>query len=446
MDLYRRRDQSLLTSIPVKANKLLQVVLFLAVIIVVRLWHLSAIQHEKRQEEMFRSRKKVVIQPAERGTIRDRYGNILAENRIAYRASIVYNHVREIPSVIVEKDSMGVTKKRPLRKEYIKALSSCIGKELQLDSKRVEDEIHSTAVFYGHIPYLIKDQITEEQYYRLKLLSKDWPGLVVEPYPKRHYPFGKVGSSVIGYLGPMPRERYKSILSKMQTLQAFTRKVEDVSIEDFEYPAGITSYQEAKKKLLELQERAYTISDSVGRLGVECTFEEELRGFYGKQSYFSDARGTFIRSLPGSEPPIPGKRLYLSLSIELQEFAEKLLARSEFDREHFIKKGDKAPWVRGGAIVAMLPDTGEIVALASYPRFDPNNFTSGKRYEYYWEQPVIRYLEGEQYLKCVWNGLVPMSREVYSEKKDLWEEESIPLTWDRFLQAILPQDSPLFYY
>lgn len=446
MVFQRHIDKSSFNAIPIKANKLLQLILILLIVIGIKLWHLSVIQHDTRLDSALKARKKVVVEPADRGTIRDRYNILLAHNKIAYRVNLIYNQMLQIPQVAFETDASGAKKKRYPRREYIQNLSSKLAAVLQLDPLRIEDEIHSNAVFYGHTPYLIKDQISESEYYKLRMMEKDWPGLSCQRYPKRHYPCGKVGSHVIGYLGPMPKARYDAILTEIKELELYIKQLEDRVLEDPVIPQGISSYGHAKRRLSELQDLAYSISDHVGLLGVEQAFEEDLRGYSGKKIYFSDARGNFLRPLSGSHRSIPGKRLYLTVSKELQEFSEQLLCQSEEDREVLTQRRQKTPWVRGGAIVAMEPNTGELLAFASFPRFDPNDFSSTKsraNSTLWWENPTLQWLENESAFAALWDGLMPLSKEEYSEKSGEFSEEKKPLSWDLYLKWLLPDDSAI---
>lgn len=443
-DLHRKNDDAALASIPLKANKLLRWLLIGLLLIVLRLWHLAVIQHEKKVDEAFFARRKTVVEPSERGTIRDRFNTVLAANTTEYRLSFVYSELLDVPTTAFEKMPSGIRKKRPIRKEYVKALSKLLSREVELDSDRTEDIIHSHAALYGSIPLVLKNTLTEKQYFRLKVLEKDWPGILLERIPKRNYPYARAGSHIIGYLGPMQKERYESFIGEMRTLSDCLKEV-DFGL-DAELPAGFSSFEEVKQKLVELQERAYRVNDQVGILGVESSFEETLRGYFGKKVYFSDARGNFVRSLPGSHAPFAGKRVLLSISIELQEYAERLLAESELDRQLASDKEKKnsaiafkEPWMRGGSIVAIDPNTAEVIALASYPRFDPNDFVRAKGSPY---ENILRWMENEEYISMIWNQRLSLKRELIA-KDGSWYEEDSPLTWKTFLEMTLPPGSPI---
>ncbi len=199
--------------------------------------------------------------------------------------------------------------------------------------------------------------------------------------PKEILSQGLLAADVIGYLGAISKEQYDAIFSEISTLREYIKGVENG--DEIESAQGVSSIEEAKQRLQALQEKAYTVYDYVGKTGLEGRFEEDLRGFHGKYHYASDAKGNFLRQLPGGRKPESGKQLKLSLSAELQKYAEVLLAQNERIREartairtqnRSIIEVRKQPWIKGGAIVAMDPNTGEILAFATYPRFDPNDF------------------------------------------------------------------------
>lgn len=449
----RRLNNSRLSiqNIPEKANTVLNWILIAFILVVLRIWHLAIIQYDAKLEEARKPQKRVIIEPSKRATIRDRFNIPLAVNKIHYQAGILYSQLKHIPTAVWEKDSKGKRIKRPKRKEYIKNLSQMLGKELQLDAERLEDLIHSKGAFYGHIPLIIKDEITEQEYYRLKMLERYWPGIQVQRIPKRDYPQGKVAGDIIGYMGAIDKKQYESVLHEIQSLKNYINEREEGN--DPPLPVGIGSYQEAKKRLRELRESSYSIHDYVGKTGIEGRFEQQLRGFHGSKSYTSDAKGNFLREMPGAREPLSGQRILLTISSELQEYAEKLLAQNERIREGRISGLDANqknlttathPWIKGGAIVAMDPKTGEVLALASYPRFDPNDFiASGGESQTQRRSNISRWFETEAYIGEIWDQKRPLERERFDEKKQVFFEESFPVHWDNYLRFILPEMSPV---
>ncbi len=122
-----------------------------------------------------------------------------------------------------------------------------------------------------------------------------------------------------------------------------------------------------------LSERGYRIRDRIGRTGVEAAYESHLRGKWGGQMLEVNAMGEVQRNL-GDRPSVAGKDLTLTLDLDLQRAAETALA-------------DKP----GGAVVALDPKDGAILALASKPGFDPNFFskliTTQKEYDALFSNP-----------------------------------------------------------
>ncbi|MCS7236508.1 MAG: penicillin-binding protein 2 [Armatimonadota bacterium] len=146
---------------------------------------------------------------------------------------------------------------------------------------------------------------------------EDLPGVQVEAEPVRVYPFGSVGAHVLGYLGEVSQEELEA-----------------------------------------LRPRGYRPGDLVGKAGVERSYDVVLRGDDGEHVVEVDAAGRPLRVLR-EQPGRPGNTLVLTLDWELQQEAERQL-------------GD-----RPGAVVAMDPRTGEVLAMASSPSFDPNAFAAG---------------------------------------------------------------------
>lgn len=427
-------------SIPKKANVILYVVLIGFLIISVRLWHVSVVQHDVRAAEANRSRRHVVIEPARRGTIRDRFNIVLAANAIDYRVGVRWAPIGEIPKKYQQ---------RPLRKEYIQAFAQKVGSVIGLPSQRIEDVIYSYAVFSPTTSVVLKSGLTEREYFRLNLMAKDWPGLVVEQASKRVYPNKKSGCHAVGYTASISRKEYEQAISELRALKVYVEAIERGEYVD--PPQTVSSYVDGKAKLLLLERKVYGLNDESGKMGVEAAFEQQLRGYSGKKIFVTNAHGDLLRESVGSREPISGQRLVLSISAELQEWCERLLAMSEEDRflalEHDTERlshGAKNPFLRGGAIVAMEPNSGELLACASFPRFDPNDFVkaspsffSGSQHE-----AIHRWVENESYVRKVWDGSWPMVKEEITDI-GLWHDHGQELTFSAFTKAILPTHSPI---
>jgi len=162
----------------------------------------------------------------------------------------------------------------------------------------------------------IASGISPAQATALAEYSNELPGVRLEAESVRNYPNGDLAAHVLGYTGE------------------------------------ITDEQLQKRR-----EDGYRMGDVVGKLGAEAAFETTLHGEWGGQQVEVGSNGRIIRIL-GDKPPVGGQDVQLTLDIELQKAAEAALG------------------ARPGAIVAMDPNNGAILAMASWPTYDPNLFTS----------------------------------------------------------------------
>ncbi|MCQ1528471.1 penicillin-binding protein 2 [Lutispora saccharofermentans] len=156
------------------------------------------------------------------------------------------------------------------------------------------------------------------------------PGVQIMDKPLRKYPEGDFASHILGYLGKISSD------------------------------------------LEELTQKGYTPQDMIGKSGIEYSMEEYLKGKDGSKQIEVDARGTLIDTIDEIEP-VPGDTVVLTLGSRLQKVAEESL------RKTIEESRSKKPYPQtfSGAVVAMDVNTGEILAMASEPKFDPNLFASG---------------------------------------------------------------------
>ncbi|MBS0621504.1 MAG: hypothetical protein JSR80_00890 [Verrucomicrobia bacterium] len=401
-------------SVPQRANQILRFILIGLLVVALKVWQLSILEHDTLVQEAHRPQRRIRIERAQRGTIRDRFNLPLAVNRIQHNAAVSYAQIREVP--------------RQQRGEHIRGLSQMLARELGMEADRIEDLIHSKAALFPNTPYVIASDIDEKTYYRLRMRERQWLGLHAESTPKRYYPRGRVGAEVLGYMGAISKKEYDALAGQLQQL----RRAVDGGDE------------EASLRLQQLQERAYAIDDQIGKAGIEGRFDEVLRGFAGEKIYQQDIYGNYVRQLPGGREPVTGKRVFITLSAELQEFAEQLLAQSEeiregksryIDRNRGVEVKLKQPWIKGGAIVVLEPSTGDVLALASYPRFDPNTFVE--------RTGVDRWFETEKHIGEIWDGHHPLMRERFHPSSGLFFEEQEEISWERYLDFVLPKNGPL---
>src|SRR5512144_383679 len=167
----------------------------------------------------------------------------------------------------------------------------------------------------------LRTRLSDEEVARFAVNRYRFPGVEIKARLFRQYPYGEHASHVIGYIGRI-NER-------------------DV--------ARIDEWDETAN---------YKGSDYIGKIGVELSYERELHGKTGFEEVEVDAGGRAVRTLSRT-PPTSGNDLRLSLDIKLQEIAE-------------VAFGD-----RRGALVAIEPATGDVLAFVSKPGFDPNLFVEG---------------------------------------------------------------------
>lgn len=428
-----------------KINRILNGILILIFLMLIRVWYLSIYQHEEKEKAAEKPQKRISLIKPDRATIQDRFGIPLAVNKVQYNVTINYGEIQEIPRFGYEKDESGKKIKIFKRKEYIKALSHKLSEILGIDPERTEDIIHAKVSTLGRIPYVIKENITETHYFRIKMLEKDWPGLHGEMVARRIYPWGALGGEVIGYLGPISRQEYDAITLEIADLQRFLSELKNGDLDNL--PSGYKTIEDVEKRLYDLEKRAYTINDFVGKSGVEKTYDERLKGTVGRKGFCTDVRGNTLQELPNAiEPAIEpgvGNRICLSISKELQEYAESLLAEYERAPCSYNFFPENGSWIKGGAIVALEPNTGEVLALASYPRFNPNDFIREKEGINAAKKniKVLQWIEHESFLGSIWDGKEELTRERFDIRSGSFFEETAKLTWETYLETIFQEKS-----
>jgi cell division protein FtsI/penicillin-binding protein 2 len=418
--------------VPDKSAKVLNIILVAFLLIGARVWYLGVIKHEEHKELAMRPRQKTVVELANRGTIRDRFGIPLAVNKIQYNAAVIFDPIRNLPRVKYEKNEQGKRQRVYFRKEYISKLSEFMGKTLGLDPIYIEDLIHSKVSLFPNTPFILKENLTEQEYYALRMKERDWPGLTMQISSKRYYPKEHVGAGLLGFMGVISEKEFLSIQKELKELEGFL-KDRALGLPKV-LPKGFLSATSVKERYQELKNKSYTLQAKVGKAGVEGQFDDQLRGIAGKKKYEIDVKGNLVRELPESQSPTPGRRFILSISAEMQELAENLLMESEITRHERFQTAGKdhshlfSPWIKGGSIVAMIPSTGEIVALASYPRFDPNHFSQ-------------KFLESPAYIGQIWDGIKPLEREFGDLPKSAKIRKEAFLSLDLYLDMILSTKS-----
>ena len=421
-----------------RVSRILYVIFTAFLLILIRLFYLSVLKHETFLKTARLSQKKTFNIEPSRGLIRDRFRCPLAINKMHYSVAIYYGEIQNIPSVTAEKNPEGKNVRSYTRRNYVISLSKMLAPHLSMDPETIQDFIYAEASIFPHSMVKIKGGISEKSYYTLRALEKDWVGLKTQRETKRFYPQHRVGSDIVGYMGAIHLSQFRSITQEIQTLQTFLKQ--RASRLPAPLPKGFLQVSETQSRLEELKRRVYTSQSYVGKVGVEKVFDEDLRGLFGEKQVEIGAKGKQTSRAFHQSESISGKSLSLTISAELQSFAEQLLVKNEKERkENFTNFGKDhhrvaPPWIMGGAIVAMIPQTGEIVTLASHPRFDPNDFINqnGER--------IHQWVETPHHVAAIWDGKTAWMRESYSPELDRVYEQEETLSWDHFLNHVLSLD------
>ncbi len=207
-------------------------------------------------------------------------------------------------------------------------------------------ERYNRVSYLSYHPVDICYSISEKSVAMISERSHELTGINVEIEPLRYYPNKETASHVLGYLGKIAQE-----------------------YEIKEY----------------VNEKGYSPDDIIGKTGVEEKFEDYLRGDKGKKTVEVNNVGKTIKSV-SSQAPVPGDDLYLTLDTRLQKVAEESLKKGleqiqiggtfESQWGDFAFK-DKYENAKSGALVALDVKTGEVLAMANYPSYDLNLFSTG---------------------------------------------------------------------
>ena len=320
-----------------------------------RLWFLQGVEAASYQARVSAAKLREVLIPPERGRIFDAKGRIMADNQRILTVAIDWSVIKKKK----DRDALFNRLSGPLKVPVIdlqRRYEPCFGEPTI--PKCTKGQRFSTL-----LPLPLKEGVDEDTVTYLKERSEDFPGIQIVEQWKRVYPYSPLASHVVGYLGPITKETKK-----------------------------------------QYEDKNYNTNELVGAFGVELSMEDTLHGSWGKQVFEVDAAGGIVRELADQHvDPIAGQDIQLTIDLDIQQYAEqaletKLLQRrqlptdiagqdiaahnpidvkipggtqrvyvssKEFGTQEWIQY--KAP---AGAVVVENDSNGQILAMASYPRFD----------------------------------------------------------------------------
>lgn len=270
------------------------------IVFLIRLFSLQIMSDDYKKNADSNAFQKKIQYPS-RGLIRDRYGRLLVYNEPSYNIMVVMNEQLGIDTLDFCR-TLGIT-----REFYIARM-----KEIKDSKKNPGYSRYTPQVFLSQIPSE-ECSVFQEKLFRFK-------GFSVDKRYVRHYAYAQ-GAHLLGDVG----------------------EVSESDIEDDKY---------------------YQSGDYIGKLGIERSYEKELRGEKGMQILLRDVHGRIQgHYLDGQydTKPVPGKNITLGIDMKLQILAERLL------------EGKK------GAVVAIEPKTGQVLCMASAPTYDPRLLVGRER-------------------------------------------------------------------
>jgi penicillin-binding protein 2 len=244
------------------------------------------------------------------------------------------NRMRVVPlkayrGKIFDRDGREIISNRPsfnlsIIPEYIKDMDrilSLIASRVKIDAEKIKREIKNDSTPFQSI--IIKKDISWDEVAFVEEHSLDLPGVFLEIEPMRNYLYGETGSHIFGYLGEI-----------------------------------------TKTQLEGLKASDYRLGDFIGQYGIEKRYESILKGKRGSKYVEVDVAGRELKVFKQIDPDF-GYNLYLTIDVELQREAESLFEG------------------KNGAVVAIDPRDGGILAMVSKPSFNPNMFAGGVPKEYW---------------------------------------------------------------
>jgi penicillin-binding protein 2 len=318
-----------------------------------RLWFLQGVEAASFQTRVSAAKIREVLIPPERGRIFDAKNRIMADNQRILTVAIDWSVIKKKK----DRDALFNRLSGPLKVPVIdlqRRYEPCFGEP-------TIPKCNKGQRFSTLLPLPLKEDVDEDTVTYLKERSEDFPGIQIVEQWKRVYPYAPLASHVVGYLGPITKETAKQYKAKN-----------------------------------------YNTNELVGVFGVEQSMEDTLHGSWGKEVFEVDAAGGIVRELLDQHvDPVAGKDIQLTIDLDVQQYAEqaletKLLQRRSLPTDLTLqdvaahnpidpkdptkrvyassKQFGTQEWIQykapAGSVVVENNSNGQILAMASYPRFD----------------------------------------------------------------------------
>lgn len=305
---------------PVGFNVVAVVVAIGFALLVGRLAHVQLLSAPTYRDISTGNRVRVIETPAPRGRILDAEGRVLAGSRTSYTVTMDWEALVDL-SEAERRDSFGI-----------------LADELAIEGHEADAvDIESTferARTQALQPVVLAEDIDPRLW--ISLTERDLPGITVEARPVRTYPYGSAAAHTIGYLGTVRDDDEADALNRAD-------------------PA-----------------HRYRAGSEVGRAGLERIFERRLRGIPEIRQVEVDSRNRVVRTIEVTQAARAGNDVHLTLDVDLQRAAEQALQQQLNQTAQ-----DPDTPAPAGSFVVLDPTDGAVLALASFPGFDPTDFVFG---------------------------------------------------------------------
>ncbi|HIF9129746.1 TPA: penicillin-binding protein 2 [Photobacterium damselae] len=287
-------------------------IIILMGVLIGNLYHLQVQDYSAYKARSNDNRIKIIPVAPNRGRIFDRNGVLLAENVPIYSLDLYPSKIKDLKQTLA-----GLQKLLGITDEQIAAF--------------YKEKRHTS----HYKPVTLIEQMTETQVAEFSVNEFHYPGVDVDAYLERYYPYGAQLTHVLGYVA----------------------KINDRDIQRLKDEGVYSNYK---------------ATHTIGKLGVERYYESLLHGKSGYEKVEVDSRGRVVRTL-SYVPPVSGKDIMLNIDLGLQEYANQLLTQQVKDPI----TGKMVTKPRRGSIVVLDPKDNSVLAMASSPSYDPNLFVHG---------------------------------------------------------------------
>jgi penicillin-binding protein 2 len=294
-----------------------------------RLWYLQVLSAPEFRLQAVANSIRVVPEPAPRGRILDRNGDVLVDNRASNVVAI--DRAKFAAEVGLSTWSVEGWNALPAAKrtKALEPLAAALAEPVDVLQRRLVDQRTSP---YTPIP--VDSDVTEDKMVRILEHSDDFPSVVAKRVAVRSYPMGNIAPHILGYVG------------------------------------------EASEKEIAESDKTLGLGDQVGKSGIELAYDRDLRGTAGEQRIEVDAKGKPIRVVSRT-PPVTGHDVVLSIDAGVQRLAEASLAEGLRSAQGQRFQDDGRPLIADAGAVVVLDTQGALIAMASFPTFDLPSLADG---------------------------------------------------------------------